>query len=143
MPKIHKAPFPQSVKRLRGRVAAATAAPYTTTANMVQATAGGLAYTAPAEGGLLSSLQATPRNTCGATALYLFMSEDGGATRDLIATGTAPAYAQTTGAAPTPAPLTFVNGASEYLIPANATFYWAAGVALADGWDFSGVMREY
>lgn len=102
-------------------------------------------YSVPIGGGLFNKLKAVPRQTVTAkTVLLLFVSQDGGATKRLIATADAPA--QTIDAAnPRPKPVTFddLTTADPYRAQEGDRYYVGAGAAQTNGWVLFGNFTEF
>lgn len=92
-----------------------------------------LLATAGTEGSLVTKIDNIPRGTVTATAMYLFVSNDSGTTKRLIASELIGAY---TLAATTAIPKTSFTGVSETTpirLEAGASLYIGAGVATASG----------
>ena len=102
-----------------------------------------LITTAGADGALLTSLSAIPRATVTATALYLFVSNDGGTTKRLLDSALMEAH---TVAATTAIPVTDFANISETTpirLEANDELYVSSGVALADGIVFTAQTTDF
>lgn len=125
--KTFTAPFAQTPKTGTAVLTLAGAITNDTPTNTVEiATAG-------TEGALVTSLNFMPRATVTATALYLFLSKDGGTTKRLIDSELMAAY---TMAATTATPETKFANISETTplrLEAGDKLYVSAGVALAGG----------
>jgi hypothetical protein len=94
--------------------------------------------TAGADGAIVTSLKALARATVTATACRLFVSTDGGATKQLLDDKLMAAHtiANTT----SQTPVTFINKLNPddaLRLPANAILYGSIAVALAGGIQFS------
>lgn len=87
-------------------------------------------------GGLVTSLKVKPRDSAGATNLYLFRSPDGGANLQFIAEANCPAFTKsTTVVGPT---VDFgYTPANPLSVGANQSLYVAQSVFMANGfcWD--------
>lgn len=98
--------------------------------------------TAGADGGIVSSISAMPRATVTATALWIWSSTDGGATKNLVASALMPAYtlAATTENTRTVfkhADGTAISDTAPLRLQANEKIYVGIGVTLAAGIMFS------
>ncbi len=131
----NKAVFPQTVT---AGVAVCTAAKttYGDTANAV------LLLTVGADGGEVTEVRATPRATCTATQLQLYVSLDGGVTLSLFETALLPATTVSATAAITTVTFSALD-ARPWRLPANAKLYAATGVALAAGVQFIAQARNF
>ena len=95
------------------------------------------------DGALLTSLTAIPRATATASALYLFISQDGGVTKRLVDSALMKAH---TVEATTAIPVTKFENISEITpirLEAGDELYVSSGVALADGIVFTAQWMEY
>lgn len=142
MAKTFKAPFAQTPNSW---LAVATTAVPLTGANSVADGSPANAVllgTAGADGGLITGISAIPRATVTATALYLWSSVDGGATKQLIASALMPAYtlAATTENTRTVfkhAEGTVISESAPVRLQAGEKVYCGIGVTLTSGIVFS------
>lgn len=128
MPKTYTAPFAQTPKTL---TAVSTAACVIGSADAPTNTT--LLCTAGAEGALVTRIVSMPRATITATAMYLFISKDGGTTKRLIDSELIAAY---TLAATTAVPETAfanISEATPLRLEAGDELYIGAAVALSAG----------
>lgn len=99
--------------------------------------------TAGPDGALVTSLKALCRATVTATAIRLFVSVDGGTTKNIIDEKLMAAYA--VAATTAQVPVVFVNKVNPdeaIWLPPAATLYGSIGVALAGGIQFSAEYRN-
>lgn len=102
-----------------------------------------LIATAGAEGALLTRLTAMPRATTTASALYLFISQDGGITKRLVDSALMAAH---TVATTTAIPVTDFKSISETTpirLEAGDELYVSSGVALPAGRVFTSQMTDF
>jgi len=131
----NKAVFPQSIT-MGTAVCTAAKTTYGDAANAV------LLLTMGADGGEVTEVRATPRATCTATMLQLYLSLDGGTTLSLFETSLLPATTVSSTAAITVGTFAAREG-QPYRLPANARLYAAIGVALAGGVQFVAQGRNF
>ena len=127
MAKTYTAPFAQTINNSNCVLTTAGAVNSDTPTNTV------LLYTAGAEGSIITTIEAMPRATVTATAIYLFSSTDGGTTQRLIDCVLMVAY---TFALTTATPSTiFTNYTEDYplRLKAGERLYVSTGVSLASG----------
>lgn len=101
-------------------------------------------YSVPAGGGLMNVLRAVPRQSVtAATVLLLFVSQDGGATKRLIAT--AASAAQTIDVNNAPKVITFstITTDDPYRAQEGDQFFVGASNAQTNGWVFSANITEF
>lgn len=127
MAKTFTAPFAQTTK---------TSTAVLTTASVISsdsATNTQLIATAGTDGALVTSVSMIPRATVTATALYLFLSKDGGTTLRLIDSELMAAYTMAATTAVPETKFTNVNEVTPIRLEAGDKLYASIGVALASG----------
>ena len=127
MAKTYTAPFAQTINNSNCVLTTAGAVNSDIPTNTV------LLYTAGADGSIITTIEAMPRATVTATAIYLFSSTDGGTTQRLIDCVLMVAY---TFALTTATPSTiFTNYTEDYplRLKAGERLYVSTGVSLASG----------
>ena len=137
MPKTFTAAFAQT--NITG-VAEATLASVVTTNNPTNTV---LIATAGTEGALFTRLTAVPRATVAATALYVFVSKDVGATKMLVDSELMAAY---TAATTTKIPKTTfvdINTTTPIRLAAGDKVYVSIAVALASGIVFTAELTDF
>lgn len=129
---------PICVKTLGNFAAKATAAKTTMTdsANAV------LAYTAPAEGAIITRLHARANGTNGASVLYAFTSADAGTTLHLKHAKTAVGETISTTGVQADNDMGPTEEEPWYLA-GSERLYVASSVALAAGWEFEGSFKAF
>lgn len=130
----NKAVFPQSIT-MGTAVCTAAKTTYNDAANAV------LLLTMGADGGEVTEVRATPRATCTATQLQLYVSTDGGATLLLFETAQMPALTMSA-AVPAASTRFTASDLAPWRLPANARLYAAIGVALVHGVVFVAQARN-
>ena len=127
MAKTYTAPFAQTINNSNCVLTTAGTVNSDIPTNTV------LLYTAGADGSIITTIEAMPRATVTATAIYLFSSTDGGTTQRLIDCVLMAAY---TFALTTQIPQTvFTNYSEDYplRLKAGERLYVSTGVSLASG----------
>jgi hypothetical protein len=101
-------------------------------------------YSVPDGGGLFNRLKAIPRASVAAdTVLYLFVSQDGGATFRQAAVALLKSQVLTVSVAPTPAVFSDLTTDDPIRSQFGDTWYVAASNALAGGISFLGNLTEF
>jgi hypothetical protein len=137
MAKTFTAPFAQTPKTALAIATTATASIDTTPTNTQPL------VTAGADGALVTRLWAMPRATVTATALYLFLSKDGGTTLRLVDTELMAAH---TVATTTAIPETSFGNYSEstpFRLEAADRLYVGVGVTLSNGIVFKAEFTDF
>lgn len=137
MAKTYTAPFAQTPQTATAISTTATASIDTTPTNTQ------LLMTAGADGAILTRLGAIPRATVTATALYLFLSKDGGTTKTLIDSATMAAQTVSTTAAISSTPFTSYSESSPMRLAAGDKLYVGAGVTLSNGIVFKAEYTDF
>jgi hypothetical protein len=102
-----------------------------------------LIVTAGAEGALLTKLSAVPRATVAATALYAFISKDGGATKMFIDSELMGAYTMSATTATPKTTFKDISEATPIRLAAGDKVYVGIGVALASGIVFTAQTTDF
>lgn len=137
MAKTFTAPFAQTPKTAAAVATTATASIDTTPTNTV------LLLTAGSDGSIVTRLTAIPRATVTATALYLFISKDGGTTKNLIDSATMAAQTVATTAAISTTSFTSYSESSPMRLEAGDKLYVGGGVTLSNGIVFKAEYTDF
>lgn len=127
MAKTFTAPFAQTAKTGTAVLTAASTITTDAPTNTV------LIATAGADGALVTALSFIPRATVTATALYLFVSKDNGATQRLVDSELMSAYTLATTTAIPEVKFTNISETAPLRLEAGDKLYVSIGVALASG----------
>lgn len=137
MAKTFTAPFAQTTQT---GAATATAASVITTDAPTNTL---LIATAGADGALVTALSAMPRGTVTATGLYLFLSKDGGTTKQLIDSELMEALTVSVSVAVDETLFARISETAPIRLEAADELYIGAGVALAAGIVFKAEWTDF
>jgi hypothetical protein len=137
MTKTFTAPFAQTPQTATAIATTATASIDTTPTNTQ------LLLTAGADGAILTRLWAIPRATNTATALYLFLSKDGGTTRVLIDSDLMAAQTVATTTAIAKTSFGNYSETTPFRLAAGDKLYVGAGVTLSNGIVFKAEYTDF
>lgn len=137
MAKTFTAPFAQTSKTASAVCVAAATITNDAPTNTVKL------YTAGAEGALVTKLTAIPRATVTATALYLYISKDGGTTQRLVDSELMAAHTVATTTAIPETKFANISETTPIRLEAGDVLYVGASVALASGIVFHVECMEF
>lgn len=100
-------------------------------------------FTAGTNGALVTKLQALPRGTITATALYLFVSTNGGTTKYLVDSELATAYTYATTTAIPETKFANISESVAMRLEAGASLYVGIGVSATDGIVFTAEATDF